>query len=76
LPHLHRNGPGGTLGRKSRAKSEALTDPKFKQAAEALEETASKLGAAARAKDEAGVRASFGPVAKACGNCHDNFREK
>ena len=65
-----------TRGEKSRAKPEAYTDPKFKQAAEALEEATSKLGAAARAKDEAGVKASFGAVAKACGSCHDNFREK
>lgn len=65
-----------TKGEKSRTKPEAYTDPKFKAAAEALEEATSKLGAAARAKDEAGVKASFGAVAKACGSCHDNFREK
>ena len=66
-----------TQGEKSRAKPEVYKDAaKFKAAAEALEETTSKLGAAARAKDEAGVKASFGAVAKACGSCHDNFREK
>jgi len=65
-----------TKGEKSRTKPEAYTDARFKAAAEALEEATSKLGAAARAKDEAGVKASFGAVAKACGNCHDNFREK
>jgi len=66
-----------TQGEKSKAKPEVFKDAaKFKAAAEALEEAASKLGAVARAKDEAGVKASFGGVAKACGNCHDNFREK
>ena len=66
-----------TQGEKSRAKPEAYKDAaKFKAAYELLEAEASKLGAAARAKDEAGVRATFGGVAKACGSCHDAFREK
>lgn len=65
-----------TQGEKSKTKPSAYTDPKFKAAADALEAAAVKLGAAARAKDEAGVRASFGAVAKACGSCHDDFREK
>ena len=66
-----------TQGEKSKAKPEVFKDAaKFKAAADALEEAASKLGAAARAKDEAGVKATFGGVAKACGNCHDTFREK
>lgn len=66
-----------TRGEKSRTRPEAFADAaKFKAAADALEEATTKLGAAARAKDEAGVKASFGAVAKACGNCHDNFREK
>jgi len=49
---------------------------KFKAAADMLETETAKLGAAARAKNEAGVRASFGGVAKACGSCHDAFRVK
>jgi cytochrome c556 len=66
-----------TKGEKSKAKPAVFDDAaKFKQAAEQLEEATAKLGAAARAKDEAGVKATFGPVAKACGGCHDNFREK
>jgi len=66
-----------TKGEKSKAKPAVFDDPaKFKQAYEQLEEATAKLGAAARAKDEAGVKAAFGPVAKACGGCHDNFREK
>jgi cytochrome c556 len=66
-----------TSGEKSAAKPEIYKDAaKFKAAADALEAATAKLGAVARAKDEAGVRASFGAVAKACGSCHDEFRVK
>ena len=64
-------------GEKSKTKPEAFTEmAKFKAAADTLETETAKLGAAARAKDEAGVRATFGGVAKACGACHDAYREK
>ncbi len=66
-----------TSGEKSKTKPEAFTEmAKFKAAADTLETETAKLGAAARAKDEAGVRATFGGVAKACGACHDAYREK
>jgi cytochrome c556 len=66
-----------TKGEKSKTKPEVFTDTaKFKAAADLLESETAKLGAAARAKNEAGVRAAFGGVAKACGGCHDAFREK
>ena len=66
-----------TSGEKSDSKPEVYKDTaKFKAAADALETATAKLGAVARAKDEAGVRASFGAVAKACGSCHDDFRVK
>jgi len=66
-----------TQGEKSRAKPEIYKEmSKFKAEADALEQAAAKLGAAARAKDEAGVRASFGAVAKACGSCHDAYQAK
>ena len=66
-----------TKGEKTKAKPEVFSDAaKFKADAEQLEQATAKLGAVARAKDEAGVRASFGAVAKACGNCHDSFRQK
>jgi cytochrome c556 len=66
-----------TQGEKSKARAEIYKEPaKFKAAYELLEAETAKLGVAARAKDEAGVRASFGGVAKACGSCHDAFREK
>ncbi len=66
-----------TSGEKSKTKPDVLKDmAKFRAAADALEAETSKLGEAARAKNEAGVRASFGGVAKACGSCHDAYREK
>jgi cytochrome c556 len=66
-----------TSGEKSKTKADAFKDvAKFKAAADTLEAEASKLGEAARAKNEAGVRAAFGGVAKACGSCHDAYREK
>ena len=62
---------------KSAARPEIYKDAaKFKAASDALEAATVKLGAAARAKDQAGVKASFGGVAKACGSCHDDFRVK
>ena len=66
-----------TSGEKSDAKPEIYKDmAKFRAAADTLEAATAKLGAAARAKDEAGVKATFGGVAKACGSCHDDFRVK
>jgi len=66
-----------TKGEKTKAKPEVFTDTaKFKADADQLEQATAKLGAVARAKDEAGVRAAFGAVAKACGGCHDTFRQK
>ena len=66
-----------TSGEKSAAKPEIYKDmAKFRAAADMLEAATARLGVAARAKDEAGVRASFGGVAKACGSCHDEFRVK
>ena len=49
---------------------------KFQEAADRLQAEAVKLATAARAKDEAGVKAQFGAVGKACGACHESFRQK
>ena len=63
--------------RRSAARPEVWTEPKkFQEAADRLQGEAVKLAAAARAKDEAGVKAQWGAVGKACGACHDNFRVK
>ena len=66
-----------TAGEKSKAKPELFKDgAKVQAAIDSFQAATAKLGAAARAKDEAGVRAAFGPVAKGCGGCHDAYREK
>ena len=66
-----------TSGVKSDAKPEVYSDTaKFRAAADRLEAATVKLGAVARAKDQAGVKAAFGDVAKSCGGCHDSFRVK
>ena len=66
-----------TKGEKSAARPDVWTEPKkFQEAADRLQAEVVKLGTAARAKDEAGVKAQFGAVGKACGACHDSFRVK
>jgi cytochrome c556 len=66
-----------TQGEKSKAKASIYTDgAKVQAAIDEFQANTAKLGAAARAKDEAGVRAAFGAVAKGCGGCHDAYREK
>ena len=49
---------------------------KFDELSERLQAETTKLGQAARARDEAGVKAQFGAVRKACGACRDSFRAK
>lgn len=65
-----------TKDEKTKAKSEVYSQPdKFKAAYEALQSETAKLAAAAKAGDQNAVRATFGNVARACSNCHDNFRQ-
>jgi cytochrome c556 len=66
-----------TKGEKSAARPEIWTNPKgFQEAADRLQSEVVKLASAARAKDEAGVKAAFPGVGKSCGACHDSFRVK
>ena len=48
----------------------------FKQAAEHFESEAAKLAAVSKSGDEAAVKAQIGATGKACGACHEKFREK
>jgi cytochrome c556 len=48
----------------------------FKQAAERLENETAKLASLSKTGDEAAVKAQIGAVGKACGGCHETFREK
>jgi cytochrome c556 len=66
-----------TKGVKSAALPAAFTDgAKFKQAQDQLRTAVGALNTAAKGGNEAAVKAAIGDVGKACGSCHDNFREK
>jgi len=66
-----------TKGVKSRAKPEIYTDTgEVKQAISHLENETHKLYEVSQSGDEAAVKAQIGAVGKACGGCHDKFREK
>jgi cytochrome c556 len=49
---------------------------KFKEAQARLENEAHKLYELSRSGDEAAVKAQIGAVGKACGGCHESFRQK
>jgi cytochrome c556 len=49
---------------------------KFREAASRLENEANKLWQVAQTGDEAAVKAQIGAVGKACGGCHNDFRQK
>ena len=49
---------------------------KFKQAASHLENEAHKLWEVSQKGDEAAVKTQIGAVGKACGGCHNDFRQK
>jgi cytochrome c556 len=48
----------------------------FKGKADALVKAANELNAAAKGGDKAATLAAAGAVGKACGSCHDNYRQK
>ena len=69
--------PGSDQGAPTKAKPEIWKDSaKFKQLQDALQAETPKLVAAAKAGDAGALKAAIGPVAKACDNCHDDFRSK
>jgi cytochrome c556 len=49
---------------------------KFKEAQERLQSEVSRFVSVSKGGDEGAVKAQIGAVGKACGNCHENFREK
>jgi len=66
-----------TKGVQSRALPAIWEEPdKFKAAQQNLQSAVNALVAATKAGDEAKIKAAVGGVGKACGACHDNFREK
>lgn len=66
-----------TQGVKSEALPAIWKEPgKFKQAQEHFEREVGDLAAAVRGGNEANVKSAIGAVGKACGACHQDFREK
>lgn len=62
---------------KSRALPAIWEEPdKFKAAQKNLQSAVNTLVAASKTGDESKMKAAIGGVGKACGACHDHFREK
>jgi len=62
---------------KSSALPAVFAEPgKFKEHADRLQNEISKLASVSKSGDESAVKAQIGAVGKACGGCHDDFREK
>jgi cytochrome c556 len=69
--------PGSDQGAPTKAKPEIWTEPaKFKQYQVDLQAATSKMVAAARTGDMSVIKPTFNDLGKACGNCHDDFRNK
>ena len=68
---------GSDKGADTKAKPEVWSDgAKFKSANEAFQAEAAKLADVAKTGDFDKIKVQFGATAKACSNCHDNFRNK
>ena len=66
-----------TKDEKSRALPAVWSEAgKFKDAQDALGNAVGKLVSASKGADEGAMKAAIGDVGKACGGCHDNFRQK
>jgi cytochrome c556 len=66
-----------TANEKSRAKPELFKETqKVKELVDRFQGEVKKLQTAAKGGDEAAIKAQIGAVGKACGACHDAYREK
>ena len=66
-----------TANEKSRAKPELFKETqKVNELAERFQSEVKKLQTAAKGGDEGAIKAQIGAVGKACGACHDAYREK
>ncbi len=66
-----------TKDEKTRALPAVWTEAgKFKEGQDAIGGAVAKLVAASKGGDEGAIKAAIGDVGKACGGCHDNFRQK
>jgi cytochrome c556 len=62
--------------RARRCRQSGPSQAKWGEAADRLQNETSKLYAVSRSGDEAAVKAQIGAVGKACGGCHESFRQK
>ena len=68
--------PGSDKG-KTRAKADIWRDAdKFNAAVERFQSEAAKLHEVSKQGDADRIKSQFGALAKACDNCHDDFRSK
>ena len=68
--------PGSEKG-ETRAKPEIWTEPaKFKEATDNMQDAMAKLAAAAKTGNLDNMKAAFGPTARTCKACHDDFRKE
>jgi cytochrome c556 len=66
-----------TANEKSRAKPELFKETqKVKELIDRFQGEVKKLQTAAKSGDEGAIKAQIGAVGKACGACHDTYREK
>jgi len=66
-----------TQNEKSATLPETWKDPaKFKAAQDLLQKQVANVVAVAKSGNEAAIKAALGDVGKACGNCHNTFRQK
>lgn len=66
-----------TRGLETKALPAVFNDAaKFKGAASRMENEAAKLVAVSKSGDEGAVKAQIGALGKACGACHNDFRQK
>lgn len=69
--------PAGSEKGETRAKPEIWLDQdKFKAALERFQSEAAKMNDVSKQGNEGQIKTQFGALAKACSNCHDNFRSK
>ena len=67
----------GTANAKSHAKPELFKEmPKVKELAERLQGEAKKLQTVAKSGDEKATKSQIAAMGKACGACHEHYREK
>jgi len=76
-PGLFPRGSGAEAGTKTAALPAIWEKwPEFQAAAKTMSDTADNLLKLARANDEAGFKAGFAAMGRACGGCHEPFRAK